>query len=720
MTSKPIRRSMRRPSRLRAVWLSYWTRWQLWLVMALSMIPCSIIAPSFWVGDPNSVKSAEPYAPAPEPSGSVFHHEYDQPINWSELRSLTVSHVAKCEELWIPGKAPKLESLSVLSSVTDKQLAKLCELYDLKAFTLYSPETLTAAGWKHLAGERSLHYLRLHQLQSLRDEPALEWPRNLQTLICDEPHGVSLQRLEEWQQLPLLTTLGTRLIPRDEDRLSAKEIDTLKRFPSLQRLYLVEMGKHAPNFVATQQAALPSLRVRPAHYDPVRGRRAVIILIGGLLVLVMLSIQLSTQFVTTASALTPHFTRSHVGPVVAVFVAIMSASFFLNAQAGCSDFVALTLCGASAFVLGAGAKAMNRLSGGRMPGFGNFGVALPSVVFPVMAIAFGSQLFGGEFDWFLSGRLPWLSVIVLVGSVWGAYELIAMQTGMKRRLEESGLANVPMGMFDTAGWMTWSNDVAATRAIQGKLPPRPLRLLDARYDRLLEQIQRGERPSPLAMWQLGGQTIFDMLRIMTMMLVAALIFIGIPVALFAPDLWTRFAPVVAAPAVFQLLGGGLIMPLSFAWIRRPMQAMELLRPVSRREWMTTWFQGVASEMAPTLIILIGLGALMLWAGLLPNWSVGHAALATAVIIGMTGFIFAAGMFAITLRALWQVGLLAIVGWFLVVAVIVSPIAVQHSGFQWDSPTYVIPVLIALYGVAFLTVRLAWWRWKKWEVGLVAG
>ena len=111
---------------------------------------------------------------------------------------------------------------------------------------------------------------------------------------------------------------------------------------------------------------------------------------------------------------------------------------------------------------------------------------------------------------------------------------------------------------------------------------------------------------------------------------------------------------------------------------------------------------------------------MLWAGLLPNWSVGHAALATAVIIGMTGFIFAAGMFAITLKELWQVGLMAVVGWFLAVTVVVSPIAVQHANFQWDSPSYVIPVLGALYAATGLTLKLAWWRWTKWEVGLVAG
>ena len=162
------------------------------------------------------------------------------------------------------------------------------------------------------------------------------------------------------------------------------------------------------------------------------------------------------------------------------------------------------------------------------------------------------------------------------------------------------------------------------------------------------------------------------------------------------------------------------MPLLFTWIRRPMQAMELLRPINRRDWIATWFQGIASEIALALIFMIGFAAIILWGGLLPNWSVTQAALTAVLIIGMTGFIFAAGMFALSLRALWQVGLLAIVGWFLVVAVVISPTAVQHAGFQWNSPSYVIPVLGALYAVVFLTLKLAWWRWTKWEVGSVAG
>ena len=712
MTSKPIRR----PSRLRAVWLSYWTRWQLWLVMALSMIPFSIIVPSYWEASPNMVKSAEPAAPAPQPSGSVFHHEYDQPINWSTLRSLTITEVAKCEPLWIPGKAPKLESLSVMSSVTDEQLAKLCELYDLKAFTLYSPETLTAAGWKHLAGEPSLHYLRLYQLQSLRHEPSLEWPRNLQTLICYEPHGVSLQRLEEWQQLPLLTTLGTLLVPRDQDRLTAKELDTLRRFPGLRSLYLVEMGKHAPNYVAVQQAALPSLRVRPANYHPERGKRATVILVGGLLVLVVLSIQLSSQFVTTASVLTPHFARSHLNFVVGIFVVLLVVTFGLLVWAGCSVFVALSLSGSSALLLAVGVKSVSLMSGNQLPGFCNFAIAMPSVVFPVMGVVLGLALFGADFDWFLSGRQPWLLMIVLAGSLWGAFELVSLQTNLRRRLEESGTANVPMGMFDTRGWIEWTNNLAALRTGQGKKETLPYRLYDARMDHFVEQHQARKSTALVALWRLGGQSTSDMLRFTVIALVAILLFVGAPIALLAPDWWSQFGPIIVAPMVFQLLGGGLIMPLFFAWGRRPMQELELLHPMSRRDWAGTWFQGVASEIAPVLIALLGFSAVLLWTGLLGNWSVPQAALAAIILVGGLANVFAVGMWTLTLRSLWQVMLVGVALWIAIVLLVVSPILVSVLKLNWQSPAILIPTIVALYSVASVELWLAWRRWQNWEVG----
>ena len=708
-------RPIRRPSRLRAVWLTYRTRWQLVLMLVVFASVYVPIVPIMWFGDPNVVKSSDPAAPQPSPVGYVGSVEQARDLDWSKLRSLTVYDLKVCEPLWTPGRAPKLESLTILDGITDEQLAKLCELYDLKSLTLYSPQLLTADGWSHFKGETKLTYMRLVGMHALHNEPSLAWPPNLQTLICDNTHGKTQQRLDEWQQLPHLTSLSTMLIPHDGDHLAPEMLDTLRRFPSLRRLYLVEMGKHAPNYVAVQQAALPSVRVRPANYHPERGQRAAMILIGGLLVLVLLSVQLSSQFVATASVLTPHFARSHLSLAIGISVVLVIATFGLLVWAGCSVFVALSLCGASALLLAAGTKLISLMSGNQLPGFCNFAIALPSVGFPVFGVAFGSFLFGADLDWFLSGRQPWLLMIVLAGSLWGAYELIALQTGLRRRLEESGTANVPMGMFDTRGWAEWTGSLAAVRAGEGKKPAFAYRLFDSRIERFIKRMQQRKSTTSLALWRLGGAgRTLDWLRAV----VVILIVIGVLVAWLAPEGWSQFGPTAVPPFIFQMLGCGLIMPLAFAWQRRPMQEMELLRPASRRDWASTWFLGVASEIAPVLLVSIAFGAAMLWAGLLGSWSAMQASLAAVFVVGITGIIFAVGMWTLTLRSLWQIVLVGGIAWIAVVLCIVTPILLQSHLHEWQTPAILIPTIVGLYTVAFVGLRLAWWRWQNWEVGQV--
>ena len=715
MTSKPIRR----PSRWEAVWLTYRTRWQLVLMLVVLASVYVPIVPIMWFGDPNVVKSADPAAPQPSPVGYVGSVEQARDLDWSTLRSLTVYNLKVCEPLWTPGRAPKLESLTILDGIMDEQLAKLCELYDLKTLTLYSPQLLTADGWSHIKGEVKLTYLRLVGMHALHNEPSLAWPPNLQTLICDNTHGKTQQRLDEWQQLPHLTSLSTMLIPRDGDHLAPEMLDTLRRFPSLRRLYLVEMGKHAPNYVVVQQAALPSVRVRPANYHPERGQRAAMILIGGLLVLVLLSVQLSSQFVTTASVLTPHFSRSHLSLVIGLFIVLAAVSLSLLLWVGCSILIAFSLCGASALLLAAGTKSASLMSGNQLPGFCNFAIVFPSIMFPAMSVVVGLMLFGANFDWFLSGHQPVLAVIVLVGSLCGAFYLIAMQTGLRRRLEESGTANVPMRMFDTRGWGEWTNSLAAVRTDQGKREALPLRLMDARIDRFVARHQARSGTTLVALWRLGGQSTTDVLRYTVIFLVVVLIFVGVPTALLAPELWSQFGSVLVAPMVFQLLGGGLIMPLAFAWARRPMLELELLRPVSRRDWASTWFRGVAAEIAPVLLVSIAFGAALQWTGQLGSWSMMQASLAAVFVVGITGIIFAVGMWTLTLRSLWQIVLIGCIAWIAVVLCIVTPILLQSHIHEWQTPAILIPTIVGLYAVAFIGLRLAWWRWQNWEVGCAA-
>ena len=718
-------KTIRRPGRLRAVWLSYWTRWELVLMLVVLSAGFAPLVPIMWLGDPNMVTSAEPVAREPAPTGYVGSAEQAAALDWSKVRSLSIYDLKTCEQLWTPGRAPKLESLSILPAINDEQLEKLFALYDLKSLTLYSPELLTTQGWSRFQGETKLTYLRLIGAHALHNEPSLAWPPNLQTLICDDTHGKTQQRLNEWQQLPHLTTLSTRLIPKKGDELAPEMLDTLRRFPSLKRLYLVPMGKHAPNYVATQQAALPSVRVRPAHYHSERIRRAAVIVIGGLLVLVLLSVQLSSQFLTTARVLTPHFEPSHLSFVIGVFIVLVATSFGLLVWTGCSAFVAISLCGSSALLLGAGVKLMSRMSGNLFPGFSNFAIALPSMVFPSMCVGACVFLLGGELDWILDGRQPWLLVMVLVGSVWGAYELIAIPSGLRRRLEESGIANVPMGMFNTRGWAEWSTSVASVQTGQGKPEALPYRLIDARMDRFIAEHRARKSTTLVALWRLGGQSVSDMLKYYIITLTAGLVFIGLPVAWFAPDWWSRFGPIMVGPMVLQLLGGGLLMPLGFAWTRRPMQELELLRPVSRRDWRETWFRGVAAEMGPTLLTLFGFGVVLWCCGLMGGLTAMQLLWASIIFTGVVANVYAAGMETLTLRSLWRVALIGGGAWFGLVLFIVAlsvlaPMLDQmypHLKLEWESPEFLIPVIGGLYGTAGIGLWVAWRRWMKWEVGM---
>ncbi|MEK6259318.1 MAG: hypothetical protein AABP62_11940 [Planctomycetota bacterium] len=718
MADRPARLTgIRRPSRLGAVWRSYRTRWLLWALVAGAGFIFVSFAWFIWTEPPNFMTSAVPSAPQPSPAVWLSPQDDGRQVDWTKLRSLNIiTELDHCEPLWTPGAIPRLESLTIFDNISDDQLAELCKLYDLKSLTLYNLEAVTADGLRPLRNETSLEYLQIISLHGLHDAPSLDWPPNLRTLVCDDESGISLLRLNEWRKLPRLTCLSTRLVLL-EHRRPAEMLDSLRGFPSLTRLFVLELPPDFPD-VASVQRALPNLRVRPNSFDPVRGQRAATILIGRLLVIVLLSIQLSSQFVTPASMLTPHFTRSHVSPVVGGSVALFLMSLSLYLLAGCSILVAMGMCGASVFLLASATRLlrlMTGMNGYQMPGFNNFGVVISLTVFPVLGIQLVSTLFGAELDWFLRGQYPWLTLMLLAGSLWGAFDLVAWQIGLQHDLEESGCGNVPLSMFDIGGWTEWSRSVVAARTGEGKKPAFAYRRFDSRIERFIEQMQQRKSTTSVALWRLGGagSMLGEWLKATVVFLVVCLIVIGVPVAWLAPEWWSQFGSATTAPVVFQLLGGGLIMPLAFAWQRRPMQEMELLRPASRRDWASTWFRGVASEIAPVLLVAIAFCAALQWTGQLGSWSMMHVTLAAVLAIGIMGIIFAVGMWMFTLTSLWQIALVACIAWIAVVLCIVIPILLQSHLHEWQSPAILIPTIAGLY-----SVTLAWRRWQNWEVGQV--
>jgi hypothetical protein len=415
-TIKPLR-PIRRPSRLGAVWLTYRTRRFLWLLVASAIVSFVVAAASLWpakyqqVGlefaPTKALSSAVSNAPNPAPQASVTLKDgeviHGKEPEWAKLRSLTLySGLASCRQLWTPGAMPRLEHLTLFENPHDHQIARLCELYDLKSLTVTSAGNLTDVAMESLAAEPQLRHLHLASLQPIapsvvpgelpeaveqreanrhrliHNAASLKWPASLQTLFFGDVVGTPQVRFEEWQRLPQLKTLITRIAPTNGSRFPEETVETLRRFPRLQRIYLQEYGDTEYELSVELQRLLPRISVRPVMYDPTRGRRAALVMGGGLLLLVLLAMQMSAQFVTPASVLTPRFAAWHLRFSFGIAATLFLASFIALRVAGCSWLVCLSLCGMSILMLGLPTKLLRKSMGFSFPGFTNNALSCPA------------------------------------------------------------------------------------------------------------------------------------------------------------------------------------------------------------------------------------------------------------------------------------------------------------------------------------------------------
>ena len=168
---------------------------------------------------------------------------------------------------------------------------------------------------------------------------------------------------------------------------------------------------------------------------------------------------------------------------------------------------------------------------------------------------------------------------------------------------------------------------------------------------------------------------------------------------------------------FQILAMGLLLPLAFAFQRRPMQEIELLRPVTRRDWVTTWFYGVVSEILPVLLVALVFGEVMLWSGTLGIWSVSDAVLVTVIFLGILSVVFSFGMWALTLNSLWKIALAGFLGYGALLSCVITPISLQFQRIEWwHTPTIMVPLIVGLYLAAGVGYWIARRSWMNWEVG----
>lgn len=752
-------RPIRRPSRLGAVWLSYRTRWLLWL--SLLGVSGLIVMANFGsqrqtpLPGGSVVLAAFPRPPEPAPRANLFLSEgrpHSGPIPvWSKLRSLTLLTYARgCEQLWTAGAMPQLESLTLYSSIDDELIGELCRLYDLRSLSLVQSSGLTETAIEYLSAEPRLEYLSLggiHHVSAMRvpgeDDQAravreskslhlaasLKWPSTLKVLNFDDVSGTPLVRLNEWRSLPLLHTVGTRLYPREGTRLPEETLRAVRELSQLKRLYLTDAGKHAPHFVEDAQADLPTLRIRPMHYDPKPGEFISPFLIACLALTVIFVMHFSAQCIIPASQLIPGFFRWHAGFVGGIVAAIVIGSCFCIVRLGCPISVALALSGTPVLLLAVTAKLLRSIAGFPMPGFTNFGLAMPCLVLPVLILQFGVSFFGSEFDWFLRGQLPWMTWGLLAGFAWGARELLSWHRTLPRELEEEGCATSPLGMFDVAGWTEWGRTLVALRESQGKKAPFLQRGRDFELDRFAESLPDRRGLTSLELWGLGNSQSAN-----RFLMIFSLIFlvIFVPILVVGMALEHGLADYVSFtlpeqgiqilwPIVGQLIFMFLAFPFIFAWQRRPMFSIELLRPINRADWMHMWFRGIANEIVPCLVILVGLISLLWGFGPLQSLTILELALIELSAVGTLAVLVAIGMWILSTTSMWSLLIGGTLIWTAAAVAMAAPMVlfgVKSLPGLVVSPTYLVIATLLLLPMGAISLLTVWWRWKVCEVGRI--
>ncbi|HEY0980685.1 hypothetical protein [Schlesneria sp.] len=719
MSDLPRNSVIARPRRWRAIWLSYRTHPLMWgfaLVAGLvgAGVAMAVARDPEDVARSRSLNSANPTAATSDPVVDMtFGKDSTRSINWSQVRTLKVMDLSQCAPLWTDGAMPHLESLTVYNSITDDQLTELCERYRFVSLSLHGTQRLTAAGIHAWHNQTRLDFLRFTSFDAVQADEKLDWPPNLRTLICDDPRGVSLSRLREWRGLHQLETVSTRIVPSTTG-VSPEVIDELRKFPRLKRLFLVELPPAFPNVLSELQRVLPQIRVRPHAYDPVRLERVNLIVVFGFLVYVGLSIQLSSQFVSSHRLLAPRFASSHFSSAGAIALCTAGLSCLLFHRAGSAFLASLALSGVPIVLLAVlmrFSRWIGGLSGVPVPGVANW-VAVQCLALGLPFCLLLTNANRLELDWFLRGEQVGAAFFVVAATCWGAYDLARWYAGLQRGLEESGGGDVPLSCVDVPGWQGWASTQVSLQSKSPKREQRLYRLVDARMEQFAERIRGRSRVTPLHQWETAGiLTTKGWVNNFIVMIVIA----KVVEALVIPAEWLSRTQLIDFGCL-QLLGTGLLFPLCFAWYRRPMMSVELLRPNSRRDWVLTNFRGLLSELLPIAAVSGVYGNWLLCTGRFGQWTIPAILSVNAVIVTVLVAVYVIGVWAMTVQSQGVVVLIAVLGWIAIVSGVIAPIL-----FPLDLTTLKPAMILAATFTTFLVsstvgVGLAYRSWMNWEVG----
>ncbi|MBI1345073.1 hypothetical protein GC163_02160 [bacterium] len=604
---------------------------------------------------------------------------------------------------------PQLKSLKLMIPISAEELRQVARLPGLEGLTLMMSQGLSAAELSVLAEAESLTYLKV--IEATGYDLAVEeihWPSHLQQLCLQGPRGLPLRRLKELQTLPDLRTLSIRLDPvHPTSTLPEDVIATLQQFPRLQRLYLQEMGHLYPDLVTHAQRDLSGVTVRPSDYDRQRLMHAqvIMVLFGCWLNLIM--IQLSAQFVGPQSLLVPNYFRPHLLIALAVlgFASLLNGALVL--YHGLSLIGGVGLFGfATTF-----SWLMTRLyrsSDGAVPGYTQPFLAFPTLMFLTFTGLLLIYLNPADIDWWLRGELPLWSVFFFAVGVYGLYDMTGWLIGLPRLLEATNRGGVPLATLDLKAWQEWQLRTMQTPSQRGLRRHEFMTGIRHRLESVLADGPSESRRRRL--W-----TASEPFTLTRMILTAATImgvFTGVA-AIWRGESWnnSQVLTAFAGGALGYLAMLSVIFPLVLLFQRHQTYAIELLRPVSRRDWIRDWFRITAVRLLPAVISTGLLIALAWWFEMV---TVSSPAIWTGFIaVWATSWflLFGLGMWLISYR--WAPYLMAVL--FPILMPIGMALFVGPMKQVWTTQTVwlwgLAAALMVLGGLSLWLARRRWWTWE---------
>lgn len=567
---------------------------------------------------------------------------------------------------------PHLRSLTLKSSsaLTDQEMRAVGDLSQLDSLSL-ARCSLTPEIWRQLARLPKLRYLNLSGCSLWGDYPELESLSHLETLILGTPNEGGFIEYEaslfpQLSRLPKLKTLvvsdytatSANLEPNIPGRPQSSPINPLvdnikdlQKIATLRQLFVYEQSSSFPGYEKPQRE-LRHVKIRPAFIDANRQNVFLVLVFLNSNLLLLLALQLHSQFSHAGARLLPNYTMPHLVPVVAIWLTGITAHCLPLLASGVPFMSALganlafwiIFCMLSVF--GAPFNADPRRFRW---------IALPLIVvavgwFPLSLLVL--QFNRSSVDWYLRGQDPVLTGLFIASGVAIASVALWRTLRLYSTYLERGISSPPLSL-DPVAMAEWQQQVywRGSRTT-GNAGNRLLRRILSRSG------QNGWRRR-CDLWIAGNISNGTLVPVL-MSGVVLMGWLGSQI----DGRWVDGFPAIRNPflLVMSVFFPDLpVIALASVWRnRRRMFPVESLRPMSRAEFSRQIATAIAWDLSPLAAVYL---AVLCWYVIAADplrWSWGWTAAALLVFIARWIAVFGLMLWGIVIRHDWLLVLVSAV------------------------------------------------------------